>query len=404
MTLSGVTTAKSAFFSDSFMMRAQGADAVYWNPALLNPAYNDVQVPEINQTFYLTNNAFDLDTYNFISGRKLTERDKDKILGKIHNNIMLKGEFNSTLFGISFQNMAFSSATHTLFSAKISKNYLKLLLHGNEDENYVFDNTDNHVGGLAYQDFTLGAGNFNLTGLLGSDKIPAVNFGASGSLLAGIGIADSKGYRGYLHDGISDVSGLSFRQDVKLDTGILGGGGKVMLGLASEPIPHLATGVTLDNLFGTIHWFGKTEEKSYSVHADSIYVNELSDSLYTQTDSTTSISKFTTKIPVEFRWGVMYSLPKASFSLDWVQGFQNSLLTSCIGKLSLGAQYSPVPFLPLSMGVTFGNSGYPWRISYGVGVCAKHCNLGISLQSIQSLLPGYQSKGIALSSYLTFSY
>ncbi|MGC9362167.1 MAG: hypothetical protein ACP5F3_04480, partial [Candidatus Syntrophosphaera sp.] len=41
-------TSKSLLFSDSFMMRAKGCDANYWNPALLNPEYREIKIPVLN--------------------------------------------------------------------------------------------------------------------------------------------------------------------------------------------------------------------------------------------------------------------------------------------------------------------------------------------------------------------
>ena len=64
--LSGFITGKSLLFADSFMLRAQGTEALYFNPALLHPGYSDIMLPAVNSAAFVANNSFDLDTYNYI--------------------------------------------------------------------------------------------------------------------------------------------------------------------------------------------------------------------------------------------------------------------------------------------------------------------------------------------------
>jgi hypothetical protein len=405
----GVTTNQSALFADSFLMRAYGAEAVYWNPSVLSAEYNDILLPGINQSFYITNNSLDLDTYNFISGRYLSENDKVKILGKIHNRLMVSGESHTTVFGIAFDRLAFASSTHLVSQARISKQYLDLILNGNTQDDYSFSKAQNQVNGIAYQDFTVGIGNVNLNEAAASvmdlppvfDKVPTIMFGASGSILTGYGVVDTKSYHGSFHTGLD---GMSLDQELVLRTATGGLGAKALMSLTAKPVENLSVGLSLDNIFGGIHWLGNTENQTYLVQADSVYASELDDDLITQQDSTQDISSFYTAFPLELRLGALYTMEQVTVSMDWVQGFRNSQVTSCIGRLSMGAEYLPIPCLPITMGLALGNEDYPWRMSYGIGYKSKYLQGGIGIQSIKSVLPGYYSKGISFTSYLTIPY
>ena len=67
--LTAFGTGKSILFSDSYMLRAQGIDAVYYNPALISEAYTDVSLPIVNTGIFIANNSISLDTYNYVMKR-----------------------------------------------------------------------------------------------------------------------------------------------------------------------------------------------------------------------------------------------------------------------------------------------------------------------------------------------
>jgi len=399
--LFGTPTANSNAFFGSYLLRANGAEAVYWNPALLSADYQDVILPGINQTFQIANNSFDVDNYNYISGRYLTLKDKKMILSNVDNRLVIDGQMHMLLFGITFGNIAFSTSMHAQSEARLSKSYLKLALIGNDETDYVFSKNNNQLNVLSYQDVTLGIGDIEISKYMKNESIPEIRMGISASALLGIGTLETEHYKGSFHSG---MDGLAFNQDIKIKTGLGGIGTKALLGFYSEPVNNLGVGMSFDNLFGVIRWFGSTERRSYSVNADTTYVSDLENDIYTQVDSTETIRDFNTKLPVEMRLGAIYRYKKASLSMDWVQGFAGSVVTSSVGRICLGAEYSPIHQLPIRMGFGFGNSEYPWGISYGLGFHSKFVDCGFGFQSFKSLFPGYHSKGISFSSNLSIHY
>jgi hypothetical protein len=66
------------------MLRAQGIDAVYYNPALISEAYTDVSLPIVNTGIFIANNSISLDTYNYVMKRDyLTDQDKEYLLSSM---------------------------------------------------------------------------------------------------------------------------------------------------------------------------------------------------------------------------------------------------------------------------------------------------------------------------------
>jgi len=85
-----------------------------------------------------------------------------------------------------------------------------------------------------------------------------------------------------------------------------------------------------------------------------------------------------------------------------VQGTDESILTSKVGRVSFGAELLPIPILPVHLGFSPGSSNYPWRVSYGFGLRIKPVEFGLGLQSFESVLPSYNTKGLALATYFRF--
>ncbi len=400
--LCAIKTGKSIFYADSYMLRAQGVEAAYWNPAnLVSGKYYDLWLPGVNSGFYVQNNALDLDTYNFVMSQdRLDAADKELILNKLDGS--LRGSFNgnSSIFGYAFSNMSISSSLNYMGKVSLSEQYLDILLNGNTQDQYLFDKHLNDISALSYADITFAIGGFKIPFL--PETMPPVRFGVSGSVLAGVGSVHTERYDGYLSSSID--SGISLHQDIKLRTALGGQGFKGMIGFAANPIPDLEVGLTMDNILGSMNWNMFTEDQNYHFEADSVYVSNLDEDFYSQTRSQQEIDSFSMNLPPELRLGVLWTSPKLSLSTDYVQGFEESMVTSSIGKLSFGARLLPVYFLPLSFGISLGNSQSPFRASYGISFKSETAEIGIAFQSFDSLIPGTKSKGVSFGSMLRLWY
>ncbi|HNQ43372.1 MAG TPA: hypothetical protein PKI59_03045, partial [Candidatus Cloacimonadota bacterium] len=164
LSLMGVNTSKSIFFADSYMLRAEGVEANYWNPAKLKEMkYVDIWLPGVNNCVFISNNSLDLDFYNYVMSREvLSEEDKEKLLSKFNKNLTVSALGNVSLFGFTIGNLALSSTVNMFGKASISKKYLRLLLNGNTEDEYTFSIANNNVSSLSYADVTLGMGDLTL--------------------------------------------------------------------------------------------------------------------------------------------------------------------------------------------------------------------------------------------------
>jgi hypothetical protein len=394
-------TANSLPFSGSYLLRAHGTDALYWNPASLNPGYQDIIIPGLNQAAGLANSSFDLDTYNYISGRYLTESDKEMLLGKIDASLRVNTDVNITLFGMTFGNIALATSTHGRVKGRLAKDYLKIVLYGNEENDYTFTKKDNQVSALAYQDITLGIGNWDISQYVKGMSLPKIYLGGSLSALIGGGIAETQKYKGSLH---SDIDGMILKQDIFLRTGLGGWGAKGLIGIKSEPMTNLSVGMSFDNIGGFINWVGEKKVYHYQVESDSIFVSDLDEDFVTEVDSSWAVGNFTTTLPLEMRLGALYQYHNANVSLDYVQGFADSQVTSEIGYFDFGVEYLPIPQLPLQCGYKPGNIDIPWSISYGIGFRGKSIDFGLGVQSVKAIIPGNKATGVTFSSSFSIHY
>ncbi|HOH46655.1 MAG TPA: hypothetical protein PLX59_02355 [Candidatus Cloacimonadota bacterium] len=397
--LNALGVGKALLFSDSFMLRARGSEALYYNPALINERYTDVYLPGVNLGFYVNNNSLDLDTYNFVMARdSLTTLDKEYILSRMEKSLSASTEAHASIFGLTVGNVGLASTFHLYGTSSVSRQYLELLLYGNQDSLYVFTKEDNHLSALSFIDLTLGMGDFRVPLPEGWD--PNLRVGFSASLLVGIEDLYTNKFDGRFASGFD---GLSLHQNIEMHTGVLGGGFKGMLGAVAEPMPNLKLGFTVDNILGGIRWGLDTKGIRYSLDADSVYVAQMEEDFFTEEDETYDISSYTTEFPLEFRLAGMYTMGHSSLSADWVLPSGESALNFASGKLSLGAEINPLKHFPVHLGMSFGNSKVPFRFSLGAGVMTSFGDIGLGFQSFDSLLPGSSSKGISLGTYFNFT-
>jgi len=397
VSLSGLSSGRSLPLADSYMMRARGTEAIYWNPANLYDTSVNFRLPLTSISAYLTNSSFDIETYNYITGRFLTEADKQMILDQIDNHITIAAEGHVGVFATTIGNVGLASSINNYSRVSLSEQYLQLILFGNEEESYTFHEVNNYLSSITFMDFTLAYGNIVLPELF--DGMPPTRFGVSGSILGGIHHIQSRDFRGSLS---TTFDGMSFEQSFKLRDGFIGAGFKSMLAMATEPLPGLHAGVTLDNLFGFINWGLITEERSFRYSADSIYVSNISEDFFTEEITTSPVGSYTTPFSPELRIGLMYNFNDVEISADWIQGTGRSVVSEEKGRLAIGAQLSAAKHVPFQVGIAFGNSDYPWRVSYGLGIKTRVGEFGVGIQSIKAILPSPKSHGIGASFYASF--
>lgn len=396
--LLAMPTSKSVFYADSYMLRACGVEANYWNPARIRKGgCTDVWLPLVHTAIYVANTSLDLDTYNFFVSRDtLFAADKDRLLDKIDGSLKVTSMGTTSLFGITMDNVAISSSAKFYVKGALSEDYLKILLYGNTEDSYEFNKHDTNFSSLAYTDITYGLGDINFPFI--PSQAPVIKLGFAVSLLTGIYTIDTQEYNGYITNDFDN--GLSAMQEIKLRAGAGGIGLKGMLGIYSELTPWLETGVTVDNIAGFINWGLKTEMESYFFSADSVFVSNINEDFYLQEAERVDIDPFTTCLPPKLRFAALYKHKYAVISADWLHGFKDTASNSSIGTLSAAASFLTMNAIGLSWGISLPNSHNPVKISYGIDYKGESSNIGLAVQSYDSILPGYKSKGVSLGLFI----
>ena len=384
-------SAGSISVAGSYGLRAYGAEANYWNPANLYyqmPYHTEIIL--INSYLSLQNNALSIGKYNDINGTYLSDEDKHDIINDLGRKLILESEFVHNIGGIAFHNLALSGRINLAGSGNLSSKYVKLLLIGNEyDYAYIFDRDDNNIELLGYVDLTAGLCPFSF--YLGEYQ---VHTGIALSFLWGIGLLTTENYSGVL---LASDDGISLKQEIVLKSGFAGYGMKSLIGFRSDLNENLSLGLTIDNLGGFIHWTQETERHRYTAEIDSVYIAKLDMDILEHSESTEKIGSFTTPLPINVRISALYSLGRVNISLDWKQGFTNSVLTDKTPGISMGSEYLVRSYLPIRMGFSPPLGDNPYLFTYGAGYVTDRYELNLGLKSEGYIFPSRYAKGLALA-------
>lgn len=398
-----IITPTSLQFSNSYLARSTGVEAIYWNPANLG-MMKQSEMMFLASSLRMENNALNINLYNDVSGKYLDDILKDRILKAMNGSLTLDGEMQMILFGIATQNFGISVGTDFLCKAKVSDDYVRLLLKGNVyDSTYNFNIDDNSAAGVGYADVTFALGNFTIADVIPyfqNSPLNSVRLGASVSALIGIASLTTDKYSGSFYSG---DNGLCIDQTANFRNSTGGFGYKGMLAMSVQPREWLNMSMTFDNLAGTINWNGKTEMNEVAIHSDSVYVAHMNDDFFTQTDTTYSVPGFTTTLPAVMSFGSMFKYKDFSYSFDIKKNLNSANVNSNATRVSMGGEYTAFGFWPLRIGMSLKNSDLPASYSVGTGLSFKYyeCSLGMMFTDSINLK---DTKGFCVSGAMKFRY
>lgn len=394
-----ISNPTSFALGDAYITKASGVQALYWNPAKLGIIENPFTISLLQSNFSVYNNAFSLAYYNDITGKYLSEDDKKELLDKIpESGFELNGNFGTFIpcLALSYKNYAIAFSIIGAGYGNFSKNYFDLLLNGNEWET-VYDFKDNDAEAALFGEIKLGYGKeLNIEKLkeffVIKDSIPPIYAGLNLGILHGYNYAEITNFEGHLY---TKDTGFFVDNNIEYRTCAGGNGLRFDVGLFSQITHNISIGLTVNNIFGFIHWNKDCKSNINRFYADSIMVSELEDSLFTSIDTSYSINSFTQKIPISMRLGSSYKYKKIEMYFEYVQGFKNSILTSTQPKFSIGCEYFVHKNIPIRIGFGIGGNE-PWHFSYGIAFEKSRFEIGFAFRYYKAFLPNY-SQGVAFS-------
>ena len=384
----------SIALGDAFITKARGFHALHWNPANLGILDNDMTFNLIQISSDVSNNAFSLGYYNDLMGKYLNEEDEQEFLDKIPDDGLSLNVNADVHLPLSMSIWKFGIAVNTIArsSVDLSKEYFDLVLNGNEiGETYTFEN--NKGSAIAFVETQVGYGDIIPMEKISSSfaDLPPIYGGVSIGYLHGLAYAEILNFTTEFstNDSVMDVynnllirtAGYDTDKEEIIASSVFPGAGsgfRMSLGFTSPITDKITASLAINNLFGKINWTEATEEHLINVEAPGLTIDTWDDSLLV--DTTYTIDKFSQTIPVEIHMGGSYKLNEFTFYGDYVQGFDNSLLTSAKPKFSFGAEYMPLDWLPVRAGFGFGgdekahfslgsgfeftNFEFSWGVSY----------------------------------------
>jgi len=404
----------SISLGDAYLIKASGYRALGWNPANLALYDNKFTISLSDLNLSITNNAFSLAFYNDIVGQYLDEGDEQDILDRIPDSgFGLDADlgFTPMITSFSYKNYAFSSTASVLSTIRFSKELFEFLIEDIEFQEYDFSNCKGEVVGFIEHRFGY-AQKLRLKDLL-PYGLPPIYGGISISYIMGAGYAKISKLESSL---INSPDGAIIDTEVKIETSGIkreedhkfsreteitfpGSGFRMDIGFFSKLNENITVGLAFKNLFGNITWSSDCLKHIIKVNGDSICAYsgsyDFGDQFDENDDIYYSISEIKQTIPFEIHLGGKYELKVFNFYADYVQGFESSAFTSSKPKISLGAEYDILKWLPIRLGFGFGDERSS-HYSLGSGLEFKTFAFSWALRSYYSPFPSY-SKGLLYS-------
>ena len=122
------------------------------------------------------------------------------------------------------------------------------------------------------------------------------------------------------------------------------------------------------NLFGFINWGTNDSLYVYDFISDSVRLNDYESFVKLDKDTSFATGRFRRSLPQSLTFSTAYQyLPNLVFTTAWRQGLNKALGNSITPLISIGTEYSPIPYLPLRTGIAVGgNYGFTWGMGFGI--------------------------------------
>jgi hypothetical protein len=362
----GLTNARSFGLCGAYTALATGVDAGRWNPAKLDwrrKSKFSLQFVSIGAGAF--NNAFSKSDYDLYNGAYLSTSKKAGILGRIPAEgwrLNLAGEMD--LIGISYHNYAVTIGLDFASDAKLSRDFVDLVLNGNKlNHSYNFEGTTGR--GLAFLNVGFSYGKAMTLPFL---KAHVKKFAIGGTVkyLRGLSTAEvieAKGsmttkFEGILGDAQARIRQASGGNGVALD-----------LGAAAIMSKKLIIGMSLRNFPSYLHWSKNTKAYHYGVTTDSLtaweWASSHEDSVIQNNSEKRTIAGFSNRLPVVIHLGVAYYQGYLIVNGEIVQGLENRLNATTTPELRLGAEGHFLKYVQPRIGIGLGGKR---QLSSAIGI------------------------------------
>ncbi len=387
----GLSPARAVAMGGAYTGLAKGVYAPLYNPAnigLSGYRQNGIELAGIGAE--LSNNSFSLDDYNDYTDVILTEEDKSTILGKIPaKGLKVTTDIEVSVMSLSVGPVVLSLNGNAAAELNLGKDALKLFMKGKDDfdDSFSFDGKYNEA--IAYASAGLSYG----TSIYKSGT-RQLAVGATFKYIRGFGYGKLTEFNGRVD---TLLIGYEGEGTMIAQTATGGSGYAVDIGAAFKLSDSYTAGVAFRNILSSITWDKDTEEHRNYFQFNTIETLDDIDDCFDESDEhSIEIPSFKSNLPTVMKVGVANTSGKLLWAVDWEQGFKQAAGASPKPRLSAGAEYRLIGFLPLRAGYSVGG-GKGSVISGGLGFDLSFFYLDLAVSNHGGFNFGEKSKGIHLA-------
>ncbi len=408
--------AKSLGLADNYSAVSRGVQAMPWNPAnLALERGNTFELNFISFNIAIYNNSFSLSEYNRYftkegnGGRPYTEKDKQAILDLIPDEgFKAMSSVGMNAFGVAYNNFGFAVQLiqQGQGASSTSKKLIDIALNGEDlTRDYNLHET-NPVGGSSFGAMKISAG---YAYPLKPTKIKFLRFMRKHVDLLAVGIninyylgaAGAKIERSELRvkrfgakaDSVSYLFNMEAVTSATESGSPTGQGFGIDLGITAKYKKHWHFSLSFSNLFASIRWTKNVERFILKESGEAEIFGDTNEDSELSIDTSYAIGSFETKLPTVMRAGASYKLlNNLTLVAEWRQGFDDYMNNTTTPRVGVGAEYYPLPWLPLRGGLAVGGT-HGFQFGLGTGVHVGFFEFDMSYAVINSLWPS-ASEGV----------
>ncbi len=382
---SGLASARAVGMAGAYTSLARGSDCPSFNPAnlaLSGGRSSGLQI--VGAGIAISNNSFSLDDYNNYTGANLTQEDKDILLDKIPmEGLKVSADADVSALAFGAGNFAFSITGIAAAEINISHEVAELLLNGNTIADTIT------LDGTYGEGFGIGSANFSYAKKIYKNHNRELAVGATFRYLKGFGYEEITHLNG---EAVTLSTGFEGIGSVIARTATGGSGYALDIGGSIQLNQSYTVGVTVFNFLSNVTWSKDTEEHHYTFDFDTLNVGNMSnDDIINSTDTTIAVDNFSTKMPSTIRLGFAKTSGSLLWAVDWEQGFKKAAGSSPKPRITSGAEFRLLSFLPLRAGFGIGGKRGT-TYSAGMGIDAAFVYLDFAAANYNAI-SGASGKG-----------
>jgi len=401
--------ATSMGFGYNYRPFASGVDAFKLNPSRL--AYNEqIEISFISLNTAVSNSSFSVSNLNQYfseegNGGEWTDTEKNEVLDLV-NEVGIQSYVDFNVFSIAYKNMGFGIDLVSNGGVDIvTKKFAKIALFG-ENLDYGYTISEPELGKGAF--FSAVRYSYAYSQLVQKRFYPLllknITVGGKLSYYHGIAVAEILDsdilFKRRSSNGTLDRLTIEYNMDVRARTAVpddnhVFNGGGIGLDVAASAtfMDDWHFSLMLENLIGSITWDGNTEITRFVRYDSSFVTNEFDDGVdrNVEYDTTRSTKDFSTRLPANLYLGAYYQLLKnLTLTAQYKQGLSEDFGNTFTPQIGAGAEYRPIPWLPLRMGMTVGGRN-TFLLGLGTGVDLGGFKFNLSYAMREGLWPSYSN-------------